>query len=72
MMVNEFQGRVYTCGTDCHCSYFTPGQTCQIAGETVLESYEYSLGKQGEWAGILVSIIVVYRLLSWGVLWLRR
>ena len=72
MMVNEFENRVYSCGQGCRCSLPTQGLKCRIPGESVLETYGYSTGKEGEWVGIMISIIVVYRLLAWGVLYLKR
>lgn len=72
MMVNEFAGRTYSCGDGCHCSYDTElAPQCKIAGTGVLQSFGYSLGKEGEWVGIIIAIIAVYRLLSWIALRLR-
>jgi len=73
MMVNEFQGRVYTCGEGCRCMYLTElvGE-CKIAGVGVLEKYGYGTGEGGKWVGILVGIILGYRLLGWVVLWAKR
>lgn len=78
MMVNEFKGRVYDCasvggGNECQCMYASELQgECKIAGTAVLREYGYATGREGEWAGILVGIIVVYRLLGWGVCWWRK
>lgn len=72
MMVNEFKGRTYDCDANCNCSFPTGNLQCKIPGTAVLERYGYALNKQGEWAGILVSIIVAYRLLGWLVMWARR
>ncbi|KAF3079952.1 hypothetical protein TWF569_010998 [Orbilia oligospora] len=73
MMVNEFSRRNYECGEGCHCMYSTPLEDqCMIDGDGVLAVYGYKTGKNGEWAGILVAIIVGYRLLSWIVLKIKR
>jgi len=76
MMVNEFKNRAYACeriGDSCQCLYLSDLQSqCKIDGAAVLESYGYAIGGQGKWVGILLGIIAVYRLLSWGVTWYRR
>ncbi|KAL2354972.1 putative ABC transporter [Cryomyces antarcticus] len=79
MMVNEFQYRQYECmptpgaAQPCHCMY-TPSAAdqCIIDGTAVLDSYGYKTGQQGTWAGILIGIVVGYRLLDWLVLYIRR
>lgn len=44
---------------------------CRIDGKAVLAQYGYKQGKTGEWVGILIAILVVYRLLGWLVTHLR-
>ncbi|KAL8946809.1 MAG: hypothetical protein Q9222_006847, partial [Ikaeria aurantiellina] len=66
MMVNEFAHRTYSCGDGCHCMYQTElASQCKIDGKGVLAQYGYHEDKTGEWVGILIAIIVVYRLLGW-------
>ncbi|KKK16560.1 ABC transporter [Aspergillus rambellii] len=73
MMVNEFASRNYTCAPGCNCMYQTDlASQCQIRGTGVLEAYGYATGRTGKWAGILVGIIAVYRLLGYIALVLRR
>lgn len=72
MMVNEFKDRIYSCADNCQCSYPTGDLTCQIPGTSVLQQYSYSTGKEGQWVGILIAIIAVYRFLGYAVLWLKR
>ena len=78
MMVNEFQGREYDCdpvpsGDGCHCMYVSRLQDqCKLDGRDVLEFYGYNPNKVGQWVGIMIAIIVVYRLLGWVVLYLKR
>ncbi|KAJ5943668.1 hypothetical protein N7516_003836 [Penicillium verrucosum] len=73
MMVNEFSGRNYSCGTGCRCMWSTDLEDqCLIRGTGVLESYGYSTGRTGKWAGILLGIIAGYRVLGWIALYLRR
>ena len=73
MMVNEFDGRVYSCGEGCHCMYQSElADQCKIDGKGVLATYGYSLDRKGTWIGILVGIIAGYRLLGLLVLYLRR
>ncbi|KAI6767280.1 hypothetical protein HG530_005289 [Fusarium avenaceum] len=73
MMVNEFSDRVYSCGEGCNCMYKSSlADQCKIDGHAVLEQYGYSTGHLGRNVGIMVSIIVGYRLAAWVVLKLRR
>jgi hypothetical protein len=46
----------------------------KIRGTAVLEAYHYAHddGHVGEWLGILISIIVVYRLLGYLVLRIQK
>ena len=44
---------------------------CQIAGTGVLETYGYATGRTGKWVGILIGIIVGYRVLGWLALHFR-
>ncbi|KAI4176645.1 MAG: hypothetical protein LQ343_000936 [Gyalolechia ehrenbergii] len=72
MMVNEFAHRSYSCGEGCQCMYQTDlASQCKIDGKGVLAEYGYATDKTGEWVGIMISIIVVYRLLGWLVTQLR-
>jgi hypothetical protein len=73
MMANEFAGSTYSCGTGCACMYDTPLATqCKIAGEGVLDTYGYADESMSKGVGILIAIVVVYRLLGWLALALRR
>ena len=71
-MVNEFSQRTYTCGTGCQCMYETHlAPQCLIAGTGVLETYGYATGRTGKWVGILIGIIVGYRVLGFLALHFR-
>jgi hypothetical protein len=72
MMVNEFKDRSYACAPGCKCMYDTGDLQCRIPGTSVLEAYGYPTNRQGEWVGIMISIIVVYRLLCWFVIWVKK
>lgn len=77
MMVNEFKARNYDCETqsdgDCFCMYQSALQDqCKIEGRAVLDSYGYALGREGKWVGILIAIIVVYRLLGLAVTYWKK
>lgn len=82
MMVNELSRRTYRCArspssTSDHLQYdcMYPSNLApqgKIPGTAVLDAYNYHLGHKGEWVGILIVIIFVYRLLAWGALWIRR
>jgi hypothetical protein len=61
MMVNEFGSRRYTCG-----------EGCVMEGKEVLGLYGYGIDGLGREVGIMVGIVVVYRVLGWAVLWARR
>jgi hypothetical protein len=73
MMVNEFAGRTYDCDPGCHCMYQTDlASECKISGLGVLEQYGYKTGRTGEWVGILLAIVLGYRLLGLGAMMLRK
>jgi len=73
MMVNEFAERTYTCGSDCNCMYQTElASQCLISGQGVLDQYGYATGRTGIWVGILLGIVLGYRLLGWAMLALRK
>jgi len=73
MMVNEFAHRNYSCGDGCACMYKTDlAQKCMISGQGVLDTFGYKSGRTAEWVGILLGIVLGYRLLGWLVLTLRK
>lgn len=73
MMVNEFSGRVFDCGKSCQCMYASElASQCQISGKGILNSFGYATDKQAQWAGILISITAVYRILGWIVLYMKK
>lgn len=73
MMVNQFEGSTYGCGSKCECMFITELQAeCRIDGLGVLEQYGFKTGRNGEWVGILLAIIVGYRILGWAVLSLKK
>lgn len=45
---------------------------CRISGTGVLDQYGYKPEKTGEWVGILLAIVLVYRLLRWLALTFRK
>ncbi len=72
-MVNEFSKRTYSCGEDCACMYQTElASRCMIDGQGVLDTYGYKTGNTGKWVGILLAIVLGYRLLTWVVLVLKK
>ena len=78
MMTNEFAERVYECprnpdGSCGGCMYSSPLESqCQVQGSAVLKNYHYNAGNTGKWVGIMLAIVLGYRLLGWLVLYLRR
>lgn len=72
-MVNEFGYRTYDCAEGCNCMYQTElASQCKIDGKGVLAQYGYKNGNMGKWVGIMLAIILVYRLFGWAVTWFRR
>lgn len=73
MMVNEFGYRNYDCGSGCQCMYQSRlASECKIDGKAVLALYGYRVGDEGKWVGIMLAILVGYRVLGWGVTWLKK
>lgn len=77
MMVNEFGKRDYECerlaGGGCFCMFPSQLQDqCLVEGRAVLERYGYGTGDVGRYVGYMVVIVVVYRVLGWFVLWVRK
>lgn len=71
-MVNEFSGRKYACGKGCQCMFPVAEGVCEIDGVIVLDEYGYKVGEMGKWVGILLVIVLGYRVLGWIVLSLRK
>ena len=72
-MVNEFGYRTYACGEGCQCMYQTElASQCMIDGRGVLDQYGYKNGNLGKWVGIMLGILLGYRMLGWFVLHLKR
>ncbi|KAF2031371.1 P-loop containing nucleoside triphosphate hydrolase protein [Setomelanomma holmii] len=77
MMVNEFGKREYSCERlaegGCYCMYPSKLESeCRIEGNAVLSMYGYNTENVGMYVGYMVLIVVVYRLLGWVTLWLRK
>jgi hypothetical protein len=77
MMVNEFQGRVYQCVKSAEGTYqcnYPSGLNSvgQIRGTDVLKMFSIETGLEGTWFGIMIGIIVGYRLLAYLVLVIRK
>jgi len=77
MMVNEFAYRTYECARDaaggCFCMFPSElAAECKIAGQGVLDQYNYHPGHMERDVGIMMGIIAGYRIAAWGVLMLRK
>lgn len=73
MMVGEFKDRTYSCGNGCRCMYSSPlEQQCQVAGTAVLQQYGYGNDKRGMWVGILIAIVVAYRLIGLAIMYVQK
>ena len=72
LVKNEFSGRVYRCGSGCKCMYQTQlSSQCKISGQGVIDYLGYGQIDMAEWAGILIVISIVMRLITWVVLYVR-
>ena len=75
MMVNQFKHTTYRCGDnggEVQCMYVSDLQSeGRIRGSAVVDSYNFD-GDVAQWLGIMVAIIVVYRILGWLVLVVKR
>jgi hypothetical protein len=45
---------------------------CVIDGKVVLDQYGYGTGEAGRYVVYMLLIVLVYRLLGWFVLWVRK
>ena len=77
MLVNEFESRTFDCAGSAqsgyHCMYESDlASVGKIRGTAVLDAFNYHTGLEGTWVGIMIGIIVCYRILGWLVLVLRK
>jgi ABC-type multidrug transport system permease subunit len=83
MMVNQFGETVWDCDVvsstrtssqpQYNCMYPSDLQSQgQIRGTAVLQTYGYETGKTGKWVGIMLGIIVAYRVLGYFALKLSK
>ncbi|KAL6837345.1 P-loop containing nucleoside triphosphate hydrolase protein [Trichoderma camerunense] len=77
MMVNEFQYRQYDCAEPSpgqyQCAYSSDlNSEGEFRGTDVLQLFSISTGLQGTWIGIIIGIIVGYRILAYLALLLRK
>ena len=75
MMVNQFKHTTYDCdhhGEEVQCMYVSDLQPeGRIRGSAVVDFYDFD-GDVAQWLGIMIAIIVVYRILGWLVLVVKR
>lgn len=79
LVKNDFKGLIFNCAGsvaegNCNCSYpssLIKEGICAVKGEDVLEALDLGGISTGLYAGILVVIVVVYRVLFWVVLRLQ-
>lgn len=73
MMFNQFKETVYACGTGCQCMYSSALEDqCMIDGNAVLSALGYGKTNHGLWLGLMVVLIFVLRLATYGVLKMRK
>jgi len=74
---NDVKGLVFQCPSangSCLCPFessLIPSQ-CALAGDDIVKNLGYEGANDGLYVGILLIIIIFYRLLTWGVLILRK
>ncbi len=77
MLVNEFEHRLFDCAGSAESGYQCMYQSDlasvgKIRGTAILDAFNYHTGLQGEWIGIMIGIIVGYRILGYLVLVLKK
>jgi len=77
MLVNEFENRTFDCAGNAQSGYQCMYQSDlasvgKIRGTAILDAFNYQTGREGEWIGIIIGIIVGYRVLGWWVLVLKK
>lgn len=77
MLVNEFKHRVFDCAGDAQTGYqcMYPSDLApigKIRGTAILEAFNYHTGLEGTWLGIMIGIIVGYRVLGYLVLVIKK
>lgn len=77
MLVNEFEYRTFDCAgsadTGYQCMYQSDlAPVGKIRGTAILDAFNYETGLVGEWLGIMIGIIVGYRILGWLVLVFKK
>ncbi len=82
MMVNQFKDTIYTCDVATGDARDSPKYNCmyasdlqsqgEIRGTAVLSAYHYSTDRVGEWIGIMIAIIAIYRIMGYLAHWVRN
>ncbi|PHH79605.1 hypothetical protein CDD80_4367 [Ophiocordyceps camponoti-rufipedis] len=66
MLSGHFRDATYDCGPGCQCTFPPMSKdVCRISGNQVLELLEYSPKNLGRDVGIVLAIVVGYRLAAW-------
>jgi len=81
-MVNQFKDTIYTCDVATGDARDSPKYNCmyasdlqsqgEIRGTAVLSAYHYSTDRVGEWIGIMIAIIAIYRIMGYLAHWVRN
>lgn len=73
MMKTQFNGLLYTCGSQCLCTYApTTPTSCQVSGDVVLDLYGVDVDHQTRNVGFVLAIILGFRLVAWVVIKLKH
>ncbi|PHH66124.1 hypothetical protein CDD81_187 [Ophiocordyceps australis] len=73
MLRTQFKGRLFDCDSSCHCMYPSPLQSqCKIPGEVVLKAFGVKDMAMAKGVGIVLAIILAFRLISWLMLRIKK
>jgi hypothetical protein len=84
LVKNDLVGEVFKCDSatlpdgGCMCVYPASAATiakygeCVVSGQDVIDYLDFGNINVGAWVGILVGIIVLYRVVMYGILTIRR
>lgn len=81
LVYNDFPGLTFDCsvvgsnnGTNvCSCAFVsTTGNPCTMSGMDILTSYEYQNVNMWAWFGVLVAMVIIFRMGFYFALWMRK
>ncbi len=77
MLVNQFQSLVFNCAGNAQigyqCMYASDlAPAGKIRGAAILEAFNYHTGLESQWVGIMIEIIMGYRVVGYLVLVIKK